>query len=126
MANGLTAAQEQFAREVGKHAFWSDKVAWLVKILDMDDAALLVFAYHNFPDEVGNDLKVIHDAVSRGQLDLVQELLPWYRSKNLANVVLEARAKHGNTNQDTGLLPKAELLIFKRNAASRKHVLTNS
>ncbi|GEM_PF-4843858 len=103
---GLSKKQFEAAEGHGAHRFYSGEIARLAKLLDLEDATLLIFAYHAFPDELTRDLNVIEKGVNRRNHSAVNELLRWYNVKTLD---LAANVK----GEKSGLLPKRELQIFK-------------
>ncbi|MBI4087569.1 MAG: hypothetical protein HY434_01945 [Candidatus Liptonbacteria bacterium] len=74
----ITESVRDLARERTKDGYRSKRLARLVKLLDMEDAILLVTAYRNFPDEIEGDLEMIEATVRYETQSMVRELLGWY------------------------------------------------
>ena len=85
--------------------FYAGQVAELVKLLDLRDAASLIAAFHNFPDDVVKDLSAIERALREKAYDKISELLRWYGDRNLARMA--------GVPEEKCMLPKKELHIFK-------------
>lgn len=109
VVDDFSEKEASVAKDFGKHRFCSEEVTRLVKLLDLNDARLLVFAYHNFPDELFEDLDVIRNAMSQRDDPSVSELVQWYERKALLGL-----AANMTGEKIIGFSPKTELWIFKK------------
>ncbi len=60
----------------------TERLAKLVKLLDMEDARRLILAYRYFPDELAGDLVMIENALRSNDRRGIGELFRWYGLKN--------------------------------------------
>ena len=92
-------------KEVAHAGIFGKKIAKLVKVLDIREATMLLFAYRLYPEEIENEYELIAKAAYEERIEDIFGLLDWYRYKELHDT-----AGIG----DRGLKPKEELSIFQK------------
>jgi len=83
-------------------------VALLVKLLDINDAELVMHAYTLYCEEVAGDIKALTRAVRQEDHDAIQEYGLWYRDRAMCEAAGIVAGKYG--------LPKSDLRLIKEYA----------